>query len=204
MSSETLERRIVQVLSCEANQQVLARIVSEEHGVVFQYIASEFPILTPDGYGYPDVIGIDRNTDSAILIECKADSSLLQDSIAESEYYRKCIATQGLLQNRDLIGLYHRALIGGMKLSNDFEVRPLILDQANLARHSSPPLSERARALRANRIISDGVAKAKEIGRLGIQVVIRPVKKKTSTRKNGQKSLDIFETDRSRRGELGQ
>jgi hypothetical protein len=142
MSSETLERRIVQVLSCEANQQVLTRIVSEEQGVDFQYIASEFPILTPDGYGYPDIFGKDRNSNSTILIECKADRSLLQESVTESEYYRKCIATQGLFQDKDLIGLYHRALIGGAKLSNNSEVKPLILDQANLSRHSSPPLLE--------------------------------------------------------------
>jgi hypothetical protein len=142
MSSENLERRIVQILSCDANQQILERIISEEHGVDFQYIASEFPILTSDGYGYLDIVGKDRNRSSMILLECKADSSLLQESIAESEYYKKCIATQGLFQEKDLIGLYHRALIGDAKFSDDFEVKPLILDQVNLLRHSSPSLPE--------------------------------------------------------------
>ena len=45
---------------------------------------------------------------------------------------------------------------------------------------------------RANKIISDGVAKAKETGKLGAQVIIRPVKKMTSGQKSSQKSLDVF------------
>jgi hypothetical protein len=142
MSSENLERRIVQVLSCDTNRQVLERIISEERKVAFQYIASEFPILTPDGYGYLDIVGKDRNRGSMVLLECKADNSHLQESIAESEYYRECLVKQGLVQKRDLIGLYHRALIGGAKFSDDFDVKPLILDQINLSRHSSPSLLE--------------------------------------------------------------
>jgi len=45
---------------------------------------------------------------------------------------------------------------------------------------------------RANKIIANGVAKAKETGRLGAQVVIRPVKKMAHIQKSKQKSLDVF------------
>jgi hypothetical protein len=42
---------------------------------------------------------------------------------------------------------------------------------------------------RANKIIAAGVARAKETGILGAQVVIRPVKKRASVHKSSQRSL---------------
>jgi hypothetical protein len=45
---------------------------------------------------------------------------------------------------------------------------------------------------RANKVISDGVAKAKDSGRLGTQIIIRPVRKATFAKKSSQRSLDVF------------
>jgi organic radical activating enzyme len=45
---------------------------------------------------------------------------------------------------------------------------------------------------RANKIISDGVARAKKTGRFGVQVIIRPVKKRLLGSQPQQKRLDSF------------
>lgn len=45
---------------------------------------------------------------------------------------------------------------------------------------------------RTNKIISDGVAKAKTTGSLGVRVIIRPVKKMIQRSSLSQKKLDIF------------
>jgi hypothetical protein len=45
---------------------------------------------------------------------------------------------------------------------------------------------------RANKIIVDGVSKGKTTGSLGVQVIIRPVKKTIQRSSLSQKKLDIF------------
>jgi len=47
---------------------------------------------------------------------------------------------------------------------------------------------------RANKIIAGGVAKAKTTGKFGVQVVIRPVKRKSLRQSSKQKRLDSFKT----------
>ena len=125
------------MLCCDPNQSILEKVVSRECDIDFRYVTSEFPILTENGYGFLDVVGKDEKSDSIILLECKPDGSQLLKAGEEAEYYKTCIETYGLLQIKDLIGLYHRAIFGesiGDKKS--FEVKPLIVDQKNLLRHS--------------------------------------------------------------------
>lgn len=42
----SLERRIVQILSCEPNQSILEQLIDSQDHDQCQYIASEMPILT--------------------------------------------------------------------------------------------------------------------------------------------------------------
>jgi len=138
MSAESLEKRIVQMLSCDPNQSVLEQVVKKECNVGFRYAASEFPILTDNGYGFLDIVGNDEKRNSIVLLECKPHSSLLSKAVEEVEYYRKCLVSYGLFQRKNLIGLYHRAVFGESFNSKiGFDVKPLILDQKNLLRHSS-------------------------------------------------------------------
>jgi len=146
----SLEKRIVQMLSCDSNQPVLEQVVNRDCDVEFRYVASEFPILTENGYGFLDIVGKDEKQNSIVLLECKPDDSLLTKAVEEVEYYKKCLDAYGLFQSEDLIGLYHRAIFPEIFNSKIvFDVKPLILDESKLLRHSGlsfPELLSRYRA----------------------------------------------------------
>jgi len=141
MRVESLEKRIVQMLSCDPNRQVLEEVVKKECNVDFRYVANEFPILTDGGYGFLDIVGKDEKRNTIVLLECKPNSSLLSRAIEEAEYYEKCLNSYGLFQTKNLIGLYHRAVFAESldkraRAKTMFDVKPLILDQKILLRHS--------------------------------------------------------------------
>jgi len=125
------------MLCCDPNRPVLEQIVKKDFNIDFRYVATEFPILTEDGYGFLDIVGKNEKRDSIVLFECKPDSSLLNKATEEAEYYKKNLDLYGLLQTKNLIGLYHRAVFGEMRdLRLEFDVEPLILDESNLLSHS--------------------------------------------------------------------
>ena len=143
MSADSLEKRIVQMLTCDPNRPILEQVVKKERSVDFRYVASEFPILTENGYGFLDIFGKDETRNSIVLLECKSDSSLLSKALEEVKYYKKCLDVYGLFQSRDLIGLYHRAISSesfGLKIP--FDIEPLILNENNLLRHSGHTFNE--------------------------------------------------------------
>jgi len=143
VTTETLEKRIVQVLTCDPNRPILEQAVKKQCEIDFRYVASEFPIITEDRYGFLDIIGKDETRNSAVLLECKSDSSLLSKAFEEVRYYRKCLDNYGLFQRKDLIGLYHRAA------SNEtfgpdtaFGVKPIILNHRSVLRYSGHSFNE--------------------------------------------------------------
>lgn len=143
MIVESLEDRILHILSCDANKSSLELFVKKECGIDFRYAASKFPILTENGYGFLDIIGEDEQRNSILLLECKSDSFQLPKAIEEAEYYQKCLDKYGLLQSKDLIGIYHRAILSGSLGSKiSFAVKPLTLDPTKLLQHSGHPFNE--------------------------------------------------------------
>lgn len=110
MKEERLERRIVQMLTCDPNRKMLEQFVKNELNIDFRYLASEFPIITSQGYGFLDLVGIDAKNDSVVLIECKNKPSLLPSALKEVEYYKKSIKSHSLIQSKGLAGLYHTAI----------------------------------------------------------------------------------------------
>lgn len=137
MSVGSLERRIVQMLCCDPNRPILEQIVKKECNINFRYVATEFPILTEDGYGFLDIVGKNEKRDSIVLLECKPDPHLMAKATKEAEYYKKSLDLYGLFQKENLIGLYHRAVFGEVSnLRLEFNVEPLILDESKLLSHS--------------------------------------------------------------------
>ena len=131
------------MLSCDPNRPVLERLVENQTGLSFRYVASEFPILTDEGYGFIDAVGIGASSDSVILLECKSDASLADRALTEAAYYQDCIRSHGLLQEAGLLGVYHRAILGhwvGRDVTSS--VRPLLLTDRELERISGPSMSE--------------------------------------------------------------
>ncbi len=149
MSIDSLEKRTLQVLSCDPNLPILEAIINEEFNGDLQYVSSEFPILTDNGYGFLDIIGKDQGQDLFVLFECKSDDSLLPKAVDEANYYKNCLSVYGSFQSRNLIGLYHRALLGqNLKSGTVFDASPLILSRTSISRHSGLSLVELASSYR--------------------------------------------------------
>jgi hypothetical protein len=143
VSEVGLEKRVVQILCCDPNQLVLRKIVEGQHDVDFQYIAGEFPILTDDGYGFVDIVGRNSDENRLLLLECKPHKHLTPKARAQAQYYGKCAELYGLVQDKNLLGIYHRDILGEFwNAKSRFEVRPLIVDKATILRHSGISIKE--------------------------------------------------------------
>ena len=137
MLEKGLEKRIVQMLCCVPNQPVLRKIVEEQHGVDFQYIANEFPIMTTEGYGFLDIIGKIPDENFILLLECKPHRRLLSKAKNQAQYYTESIESYGFVQKKNLLGLYHRDIMSEFwNLKSSFDSRPLVVDRATILRNS--------------------------------------------------------------------
>lgn len=250
MSAGGLERRIVQMLCCDPNRPILEQFVKKECNIDFRYVATEFPILTEDGYGFLDIVGRNKKRDSIVLFECKPDSSLLARATEEVEYYKKDKTFEQSLRldierginftdtskygTRKLGVLYDskaldwpvfskKAKIAFSEVNNPIQLsgqakrskyiedqlkmgcEVLIIDTTTNRQilkfdpfpDNQKDISEYRRRIReslekANKLIADGVAKAKTTGKFGVQVVIRPVKGRRLRPRSKQKKLDGF------------
>lgn len=143
MAKEGLEKRIVQMLTCESNLPVLKQIICEKYGTDFTYVSSEIPIVANDGYRYVDLMGRDEGEDAVAFFECKANRSLYDKAVRQAKENEGFILSNGLLQAGGLIGIYHYAILSQAYVSErQFSVRPLILDKETIIRCSGYKFKE--------------------------------------------------------------